>query len=177
MADGLAPTPGTIASGARKLSGGVFVSGKPADGGGLIPLGKSADYVARAEAYKNLAQPGGARLDTTIIAAEQVAAAGTAAAPVLATAIAEKSQVGGASPGAVIRVGDYVHVSVKSVSGPLGTSTYQWRNGTTPIAGATNAKFRVLTAAADLNCLVSISNGVGGTITLASNNLTSVLAS
>lgn len=177
MALALAPTPGTIKNAVRKASGGVFASGKPADGGGTIPLGKSADYVNREEAMKNLCQPGGTSIDDTIINAEQVAVGGTPAAPVLATAIAAKSAVGASSPGLTIQVGDYVHVNVFSRSGPLATVTYQWRNGTTNIGGATKAKFRVLTAAADLNCLVSASNGVGGTITLASNNLTSVLAS
>lgn len=160
-------------SGTTKRSGGCFNS-DPGASGGAIPAGKGGDYLAREQAMGNLSMPGGTVNLTTCCNAEFVAFAGTPAAPVIGEVVARRRNH--LRKPVEIQVGDLVEVLAQVVSGPVATTTFQWRNVTTPIAGATKSTFRVDAAYANLNCLVSTSNGVGGTVTAASNNLVTVLA-
>lgn len=57
---------------------------------------------------------------------------------------------------------------------PTPTPTYQWRNGTTPIAGATSATYTPTAPSTDLNCQVSLTNSEGGPVVDTTPNITVV---
>lgn len=70
------------------------------------------------------------------------------------------------APEAVVS-GDTVSVVVDWDAAPKIGARFQWRQGLTPIAGQTQDTFEVIGDEIDLNCLITIDNGIGTAITVA----------
>ena len=65
-----------------------------------------------------------------------------------------------------VTVGDAVTVAVVWTGDPQATPTFQWRDGSTIIEGATAGTFAPSEAYEALNCLVAVDNGEGSAISI-----------
>lgn len=63
--------------------------------------------------------------------------------------------------------GETVSVMLEWTGDPKFGVFYQWRQGLFPIAGATAAAYLIAGNEVDLNCLVTIDNGIGTAIAVA----------